>query len=407
MDLYNKYIFDGLFGLERETLRVTRDGRLSRAPHPFDGDPNLDRDFCENQLELITSPCPDIEALMAELARLDRRARDGLAGRGEYLWLCSNPPHIESENDIPIALYTGSQSFKHDYRIKLERRYGKRLMLYSGIHFNFSFSEKLIESAFDNSVPYKDHKSALYFRLSKQLSRYSWLLVLLTAASPVYDRSLDTDGLSGSAFDGYASRRSGDEGYWNQFIPILDYTDLSAYVNSVNDYVTKGALFSSSELYLPIRLKAAGSNSLDSLVAEGVNHIELRMFDLNPLAPLGVFADDLYFAHYFMIYLTLLPDFAFTPELQKTAVRNHRAAARYELDTFTINGYPAREAALGLLDDMREYFIGFPEVVASVDKQKAKLTDGNRYCERVYNKLIDDFQSDMMRIATEGTDMNV
>lgn len=407
MKLNNRYIFDGLFGLERETLRVTSDGALSRTLHPFGNNPNLDRDFCENQLELITPPCPDIASLMSELKRLDTEARNTISALDEYLWLNSNPPHIESEKDICIAKYTGPQAFKHDYRIKLERRYGKRLMLYSGIHFNFSFSEEFIKSVYDSSLPYKEFKSALYFRLSKQLSRYSWLLVLLTAASPVYDRSLDGDRLSGSGFDGYGSRRSGDKGYWNEFIPILDYTNLNTYVDSVNSYVEKGALFSSSELYLPIRLKAAGSKALDSLISDGVNHIELRMFDLNPLSPLGVFADDLYFAHYFMIYLTLLPDFIYTPQLQKTAVRNHKSAARYSLEDISINGYSARDAALGMLFDMREYFNDFPKVTEVIDRQISKLDDGGRYCEKVYRLLMSDFQAEMMKITTEGIDKNV
>ena len=34
------------FGIERESLRVTSDGKLSQTKHPFFGDPHIDRDFC-------------------------------------------------------------------------------------------------------------------------------------------------------------------------------------------------------------------------------------------------------------------------------------------------------------------------------------------------------------------------
>ncbi|MGM9937968.1 MAG: glutathione synthase [Candidatus Ornithomonoglobus sp.] len=399
MNLKNEYIFDGQFGLERETLRVTSDGKLAQTPHPFADNKYLDRDFCENQLELITPVCGSIDRLMLVLDHLDNEARAALSDMGEYMWMNSNPPHINTERDIPIAEYEGDKAFKHDYRLGLEHRYGKRLMLYSGIHFNFSFSEELIKSLYDGKDSYKDFKNALYFRLSKQVFRYSWLLVLLTAASPVYDLSLDGDKLSGSGFDGYSSRRSGDKGYWNQFTPILDYTDLYAYIESIDNYITKGVLFSAGELYLPVRLKPAGNNSVESLIESGVNHIELRMFDLNPLTRLGVFREDLEFAHYYLIYLLQLPDFEFTPELQKAAVRNHQAAAKYDLSGITINNYPAKDAALGLLDDMSEYFKDFPEVLESINLQKKKITQNKRYCVSVYNKLIGDFENSMLELA--------
>ena len=399
MDLDNKYIFDGMFGLERETLRVTDNGTLALTPHPFVGNKYLDRDFCENQLELITPPCESIEQMMAELADLDNTACDELSLKNEFLWMNSNPPHIFSENDIPVAEFSGEEAFKHNYRIKLERRYGKRLMLYSGIHFNFSFSEKLLKSLHRGNESYDEFKNALYFRLSKQVFRYSWLLVLLTAASPVYDLSLDGDGLSGSGFDKKASMRNSERGYWNQFVPILDYTDLRTYIKSIQDYINKGALFSAGELYLPMRLKPPGSNSLDALLENGVDHIELRMFDLNPLAPYGVFAEDLRFAHYFMIYLAQLPDFVFTRELQEAAVKNHQEAAGYYLENMQINGYPALDAALGLLDDMAEYFKNKPEVMKSIGAQKEKLTGNKRYCTLIYEQLHKDFQQEMLEIT--------
>ena len=126
-----KYIFEGKFGLERETLRINKNGCLAQSIHPFD-DENLSRDFCENQLEIITPVCDSIGEVMNNLKALDTKARTVLDKNDETLWLYSNPPHIESEADIPIAQYGGILSAKHDYRISLARRYGKRMMLYSG-----------------------------------------------------------------------------------------------------------------------------------------------------------------------------------------------------------------------------------------------------------------------------------
>lgn len=401
MSLKSKYIFKGRFGLERETLRVDSRGRLSHTPHPFPDDAHLDRDFCENQLELITPVCESIDSLMLALHKLDAKAKESVRAIDEYLWMNSNPPHFETEKDIPIAKFKGDLSFKRDYRLNLERRYGKRIMLYSGIHFNFSFDERLIHELYEESKQndYKKFKTDLYFRLSKQVARYSWLLVLLTAASPVYDKSLDGDSLSGTGFCGFSSLRSSERGYWNRFIPVLDYSSLENYIKSIYRYIEDGSLFSPGELYLPVRLKPPGSNSIDHLIENGVDHIELRMFDINPLTPLGIYRDDIEFAHYYLMYLLQLPDFDFTPELQAQAIRNHKAAAMYDLTDITINDYPAIDAGLGLLDDMSEYFRDCPDVIRSINIQKQKLHDGNRYCEKVYALLADNYQENMFNIS--------
>ena len=383
MGLDNKYIFDGNFGLERETFRVTADGTPAKSPHPFPDSEYFDKDFCENQLELITPVCKSVDELMETLTALDNEVKSELHQRGEYLWMNSNPPRFPTEDDIEIAHFDGEKSFKLDYRLKLEKRYGKRLMTYSGIHFNFSFTEEFLKSIYDSKRGFKEFVSALYFRISKYISRYGWLLVLLTAASPVYDLSL-VNRADGTGFDGFSSRRSGEKGYWNKFLPCLDYTSLETYVKSIDDYIKNGALISAGELYLPLRLKPRGENSLDGLLKNGVDHIELRMFDINPFSPVGIMREDLEFAHYFIIYLSSLPDFDYTHALQEAAIKNHRAAATYDLDAMIINGYPALNAATGLLDDMLIYYEKVPTAQKSIKYQLDKLISDNRYCVRAY-----------------------
>ena len=377
-----KNIFGGKFGLERETLRIDKNGRLAQTLHPFD-DENLSRDFCENQLEIITPVCNSIVEVMTALENLDSKARSVLDKQGETLWLYSNPPHIDNEKEIPIAKYCGIMSAKHDYRIKLARRYGKRMMLYSGIHFNFSFSEDYLKSLHkDKSQTYEDFKNESYFRLLKQVSRYSWLIVLLTSASPMYDLSFNKDGTDGTVFSGFSSMRNGHRGYWNQFIPQLDYTDLLAYIRSIKDYIEKGVLFSAGELYLPVRLKPRGENSLEALLIGGADHIELRMFDLNPLEKLGVAQKDLEFAHLFLIYLLHLEDFDFTSELQAKAIEHHQSAALYDISNVMINDIPITETANNFLDKMEDFFSDTPETQNVIAYQRNKLNN-QRICEKI------------------------
>ena len=377
-------LFSGGFGLERETLRVDSSGRMAMTPHPFD-DPHLTRDFCENQLEIITPVCSSVHEVVESLAELDSRARQELSKRGERIWLCSDPPHFETEDDIRIADFSGSQSSKRSYREKLQQRYGKRLMLYSGIHFNYSLSSQLLERFYNESgseQSLSDFRDSLYLRLKKQLMRYSWLIVLLTSASPVYDRSLIEDHARGAVFTGEASLRNSSKGYWNHFVPVLDYSSLTAYTDSIRQYIDKGVLFSASELYLPIRLKPRGVNSLEGLARNGIDHLELRMFDLDPRYPLGVSEEDLSFAQILILYLLSLEDFDFTPALQRQAVTDHQAAAMFDLDTMTVSGAPAKEAALTALAEISAFFADDEEALAVVEAQRQKLI-GTRPCQLV------------------------
>jgi glutamate--cysteine ligase len=278
------------------------------------------------------------------------------------LWLCSNPPYFASEDEIPVANYTGEQTQRTKYREYLARRYGKRQMLYSGIHFNFSFKGEV--------------ENEKYFKLFKYLNMYSYILVLLTGASPVFDGSLI--GKNGNCFDGYASRRNGKKGYWNKFLPILDYSDVLSYVNSVNRYIDKGKLYSCAELYMPVRIKTKnGSDDFSALVSEGINHIELRMFDVNPLSPLGIMKEDLEFAHYLILYLFDKEDFNYSPMKQRNAIKRHKKAAQYKPPK------SIEKQAVKMLNDMKLYFEDYPRVCKNIDYQLDKLQNENRYCIRI------------------------
>ena len=377
----NELFYKGSFGIERETLRVDRNDRFAQTPHPFTEGVNkgITRDFCENQIELITPVCSSVREAVSELEKLDRIVRERLDGTGERLWIYSNPPHFDSEEDIPIAAFTGEHSGKTHYRRQLEKRYGRKLMTFSGVHFNFSFDDEYLRTLC-GAADYEEWKNGFYLRLYKQLSIHSWLPLLLTAASPIYDRSLDKDGASGCVFGKYASVRNSERGYWNSFVPVLEFESLDKFVSSIKSHVESGRLFSASELYLPIRLKPNGVNSIGNF-ANGVSHVELRMFDLNPTTPLGVDGRDLEFAHLLIMYLSRQPDFDYTPELQKQAVENHRNASLYDLVGVRIGGVPILDKASEILDDMLLFFCGDDEARDIIGYEKRKL--GNRLCERI------------------------
>lgn len=369
----SKYYYSGKFGIERETLRVDGQGRLAQTPHPFGNDEHITRDFCENQVELVTPVCHSVDEAVEALAELDKRTREELAKNGESIWLYSNPPHFDSEKDIPIADFTGDHSSKRAYREVLQQKYGKKLMLFSGIHFNFSFAEEFLRELNTNNEDFHTFRDEFYLRLYKQLMVHSWLLVLLTAASPYYDASLDKDGKSGIIMSEYSSLRNSKRGYWNKFLPILDHRSLKTFTGSIKKHIVTGSLYSASELYLPIRLKPKGVNTLENLAAKGVDHIELRMFDLNPSAALGIDSRDLEFAHLLILYLLSQPDFDFAPELQEKAVRDHKNAALLEPDTKLL------ERGLEVIEEMEKHFSDNEKALEIIAFEKEKILGRNHF----------------------------
>ena len=406
-------LFKGGFGLERESLRVTQDGFLALTPNPFVDNPHIVRDFGESQVEINTPVVDSAQAAIQSLREYDAVVQRELAQRGELLWPFSNPPHIRSAADIAIAQYEGDEASKTAYREYLSDRYGRYKMTFSGIHFNYSFASDLLQASFeasgqDDFTAYKDN---LYLTLAKRAVAYGWLIVSITAASPLMDRSFAEKGeLGGELFMGYSSVRCGEQGYWNFFTPTLNYSSVQAYADSIQRYVDKGFIKYPSELYYPIRIKPRGAYSLDGLRAGDVSHIELRMFDLNPLRQEGLAYEDVFFAQLFLIWLASTPDQPFDQKDQIQAVQNFKNAARYDLKTVNIvvpNGevYTVARAAKNVIGFMQEFYAGIDapqEIMDCLAFQLAKFEDnGNRYANIVRQQFAGDFVAKGLELARD------
>ena len=365
------------FGIERESLRVTSDGKLSQTKHPFFGDPHIDRDFCENQVEMIGDVFNDPADLIRQLGQFLDNLNEELTKNNELLWAFYNPPGFDSEDEIPVARFHGAQRGKSEYRHYLAEKYGKTKMLFSGIHLNVSFTDSLLQAAFEESGAevFTDFKDDFYLRLSKRLTQYAWLAVYLTAASPVADASL------GIKSNVYSSIRCSEHGYWNIFTPVLDYSSLKKYIRSIARYIVNGDLKAASELYYPVRIKPRGANSLETLLQNGVNHLELRVIDVNPLTRTGIFPEDIRFIHLLLLWLCSLPEFDFDEERQIQAVADVKAAAVF-------GNAEIKNRAGETLEEIKRFTARyFPHYLNIVEYQLRKLTDGNSYAEIVSRKF--------------------
>jgi len=269
--------------------------------------------------------------------------------------------------------FYGEKAWKTAYRNHLRDRYGTQLMLYSGIHFNLSFPEKFweaISAIGDAGVGTgragEKRRSAddAYLNLAAWTTRYAWLIVYLFAASPVLDESYFCPGKKdGTPCLKYASPRSSEIGYWNDFEPVLDYRSLEGYVDSILKYTEDGTLMSPAELYYPVRLKSAGLYDLERLRREGVSHIEIRIIDENPYSEIGIFREDVRFLHLLMVYLASRAPKPFPEGEQLRALRDMKRAALFDDSTCLSNGLTIRENAVQALQDMEAFFEGDGSVI--------------------------------------------
>ena len=441
-DIYiREHILDGAFGLEKENLRVLPDGSLSHTPHPAPGDEHIVRDFSEGQTEINTDPYPSAKEAVNALVSHERDLT-GLLKKlpeREYLWPFSNPPYIKGEEDIPIAQFYGEDAWKTEYRKHLSCVYGRYKMTFSGIHVNYSFSEELLrreaeirgvfqcrdektacfESEDGRSAAgdekgrdaYRKFKDDFYVALTEKASYCGWLLTVLTAASPVIDASFMGGDFDDTVDTRKASLRCSERGYWNFFDPVFDYSSLDAYADSIEKYVKSGELMASSELYYPVRLKPNCAYSVEKLRSEGAGHIELRMFDLNPLVPEGVDVRDIKFAGYLLAYLAAGGRIGLSEEDQINVCCNFKRAAGYDLDSVNIVGKGGssetiREAALGIIESMKNFYASMLrddalyEVSDVIAFEEAKLKDDrNRYAYKVLKEYGDEYVKKGMELA--------
>jgi glutamate--cysteine ligase len=462
-DFIKRNIHKAEFGLEKESLRITCDGFLSHTKHPLEEQPNITRDFCENQIELITGVFDnpkdvlhDLEQLQAKVLQVIRHLKTGK----ELLWPFSNPPYLKGEDDIPIAQFEGAQKEKTEYRNYLAKKYGKKKMLFSGIHLNYSFSDEMLREYYPvwrmaekarlseekaglsaekaellaekaglsaektglrgEEERYQEYKNRIYLQMAQKTVKYTWFIVYLMAAGAIMDASFFDRGeniVSFSEKNGkkkdmtrYASVRCGKDGYWNDFVPVFDYENMESYLGSIESYVKSGTLKSVSELYYPVRLKPKGENSLERFRMYGVNHIELRMLDINPFSPVGIGREDLEFLHYFMLYLFCQSEISLTKEEQLEAVRNEKAAAEFDDTVIFIREdgkeKPIREAVWELLEDIDKFYQSFGEssIQHCIQYQKEKLSPGKRYAERIQKEFGTDYVKKGILLAENYAD---
>jgi len=356
-----------LRGVEKEGLRIDRQGQLAQTPHPQAlgsalTHPRITTDYSEALLELITQTHASAAALIAELRLTHRYVAATLDEAGETMWNHSMPGHLPPEAAIPIAWYGTSNTgmLKHVYRRGLAERYGRRMQCIAGVHYNFSLHDDAWELLALPGTTATERRSHGYIALIRNFTRYSWLLMYLFGASPAVTRDflrasscdfscdsscnshhnlqqLDADTL----YLPYAtSLRMSDLGYQSpvQAQLKLCYNDLDTFLARLHDLVTRPwpdyarigthrdgqwiqlnshILQIENEYYSTIRPKRVterGERPITALAERGVQYVEVRCLDIDPFAPQGITADTARFLDAFLLYCALADSPLFTPD---------------------------------------------------------------------------------------------
>jgi len=332
-------------GIEKESLRITLDGKLAQTPHPSKlgsalTHPYITTDFSEALMELITPVSTSIAGTLELLDNTHRFVYTQLDN--ELLWTSSMPCILEGDEQIPVAVYGSSNvaTMKTAYRHGLGNRYGRLMQTIAGIHYNFSLPEDMwraLQQQDYDKRPLQHYITDSYFDLIRNFRRFSWLLIYLYGASPAVcktflrgrnDHQLEEFG-HGTVYMPYGTAlRMGNLGYQSSAQENLKvcYNSIDSYINTLGDAITgshpdyekigikdgdhyrqlsTALLQIENEFYSPIRPKRvtdSGETPLSALSRRGVEYIEVRCIDVNPYLPLGIDADQIRFLDCFLLF---------------------------------------------------------------------------------------------------------
>lgn len=359
----------GLKGLEKESLRVTPQGRIAQTPHPQAlgaalTHPHITTDYSEALIELVTLPVATPDATLEFLADIHSFVYQHL--HEEMLWGTSMPCRLGAETEIPIANYGRSNigMMKHVYRRGLGWRYGRTMQTISGVHFNYSFPLALwpaLQELQGDRRALRDYMDAGYFGMLRNFQRLGWLVPFFFGASPAVCKSFFHGRDPGFAeLDSHTwyrpqatSLRMSDIGYKNKnqaqvgvrynglddyvttlthaiSTPEPEYQAIGVKVNGEYRQLNANILQIENEYYTFVRPKQPiqpGERATLALQKRGVMYAEVRALDVNAYDPVGVDAPALRFIEALLVLCLLTDSPPVSTDEQAAINRNQTDAA--------------------------------------------------------------------------------
>lgn len=392
----NKLFFEANFGIEKEGLRTTNEEKLAMTDHPDNlGDrlyhPYIHTDFSEAQPELVTPVQPSLKEALEWLEALHDVLFRALP-EDEYLWPNSMPNILPKENDIPIIRYNDPDAVA--YREILAERYGKKKQTISGIHFNFSFSEEFLNALFLAQNDYKsktEFQNQVYTKLSANFLKYEWILLYLFGASP-YANPDFYDSVSGRDLpkpEGYVrSLRNSSFGYHNHDEVVVNYESVETYIEDIENYVKTDHLSEEREFYGNARLRGKGAR-LREMLHSGVQYIEFRSIDINPLERIGLSYEQSQFYHVFFMLMLWLEEQATTDEILAGQEKNLHTSdeSPYEESQYKDEGLNILNEMKSMLEALNAEEMYFELVEKAISKfEQPETTLAARVADHIEEK---------------------
>jgi glutamate--cysteine ligase len=335
-------------GVEKESLRVTPDGRIASTPHPVAlgaavAHPWITTDYSEALLEFVTPPLDSCWATLQFLCDIHQFVYPRLPAE-EMLWATSMPCAVGGDASIPVAEYGTSNvgRMKHIYRLGLGYRYGRVMQTIAGVHFNYSLPERfwqVLGEVEGRDGAERDFRDEMYFGLLRNFRRYGWIVLYLFGASPALCKSFLGGRDAGlPEFDDSTwygphatSLRMSDLGYRNanQAGIHLSMNTLDEYIDGLEHAIrspwppyekigvapggswrqlSTSALQIENEYYGYVRPKQpirSGERPTLALRRAGVAYVEVRALDVSPYDPAGVSQNELRFLEAFVVFCML------------------------------------------------------------------------------------------------------
>lgn len=412
---HQQLLCGGLKGIEKESLRVSKDGFIAQTPHPKAlgaalTHPYITTDYSEALIELITPPFADVKDSLDYLRNIHQFVYEHLDN--EILLGASMPCGINGDESIPIAEYGSSNigRMKHVYRHGLWHRYGRTMQSIAGIHFNYSVPEALwtvLHKEENSQQNLEEFKADAYFGLIRNFQRMGWLILYLFGASPAICKNFFNSRPAlmaqfeefdnGTLYHPYAtSLRMSDIGYKskNQANLKIDYNSIEGYVNSLSaaiatpypEYEKIGTLVNGeyrqlnsnilqieNEFYSTIRPKQiinSGEKPTLALKHRGVRYIEMRSLDLDLFNPIGIDEDKARFIEALLLTCLL-------QDSPKTSDQEHQVNNANQLAVANFGRKPGLELELGqqtvpLQDWATEILESMQPVCAILDQDDAE-----------------------------------
>ena len=271
--------------VEREGLRCDKDGILSKKTHPeafADRMKNnfITTDWGEAQMELRTPICKDTDECYEKLNEITNVAICELNNQDDLMWPYSMQCILPNKEDFRLGNF-GSHVEEHEYEKYLYKKYGYKMHCMSGIHVNFSFTNILFENI---KKMYKNIPQDLddaYFKIMRVFLKKDWMLMYFFGASPIQ--------LDGEEISKISLRNSEKIGFTNTNKIDVDLSNKAKYIESIKKLINDQAIKRFSEVYMPIRAKSMHKeNTLEELEKGAINHLEVRLCDINPFDKCGI-----------------------------------------------------------------------------------------------------------------------